>query len=61
MPVMTKMTSGVDECELMSGEVDTPLSAPGFVEPSERDIVYNFAPGEGQIPISVYQFYARGF
>ena len=46
--------SEVDECELMSGEADTLLSAPGFVEPSERDIVYNFAPGEGQIPISVF-------
>lgn len=44
----------VDECELMSGEADTLLSAPEFVEPSERDMVYNFAPGEGQIPVSVF-------
>lgn len=32
----------------------TLLFAPEFVEPSERDMVYNFAPGEGHIPVSVF-------
>ncbi|VDI54623.1 Hypothetical predicted protein [Mytilus galloprovincialis] len=46
--------SEVDENELMSGQADTLLTAPDFVEPAERQLIYNFAPGEGQIPVSVF-------
>ncbi|CAG2257671.1 unnamed protein product [Mytilus edulis] len=48
--------SEVDENELMSGQADTLLTAPDFVEPAERQLIYNFAPGEGQIPVSRLEF-----
>ncbi|KAK3099796.1 hypothetical protein FSP39_009735 [Pinctada imbricata] len=44
----------VDEGEKMSGEADTMLTAPDYIEPGERDKVYNFAPAEGGAPLSVF-------
>lgn len=38
----------------VSGLSDTLLSAQDFIEPGEREKVYNFAPGEGAIPVSVF-------
>ena len=46
--------SEVDEAELMSGQADTMLTAPDYIEPGERDHIYHFAPGEGSIPVSVF-------
>lgn len=36
------------------GIQDTMLSAPDFVETSEKDFIYNFVPGEGKVPVSVF-------
>lgn len=46
--------SEIDEDELMSGMSDTILSAKDFIETNERDLIYNFTPGEGNIPVSVF-------
>lgn len=49
--------SEVDENELISSQVDTLLTAPDFVEPSEKQDIYNFAPGEDKNPCQC--IYAR--
>ena len=36
------------------GIQDTMLTSPRLVEPSEKDFVYNYAPGEGRTPVSVF-------
>ena len=46
--------SEIDESEVMAGMSDTLLSAQDFIEPNERDMIYNFAPGEGSVPVSVF-------
>lgn len=44
----------VDDAGMISGEADALLTTPDFIEGNERDYVYNFAPGERNIPISVF-------
>ena len=44
----------VNDAELTSGVADTMLSSQDFIETNERDFVYNFAPGERNIPVSVF-------
>ncbi|XP_062579577.1 uncharacterized protein LOC134241554 [Saccostrea cucullata] len=46
--------SEVDIYESMCGEADTLLTAPSFVDQSEMEQVYNYAPGEGSIPVSIF-------
>jgi hypothetical protein len=46
--------SEVDDEELMSGQADTLLTTQDFIEPGDRDLLYNFAPGEGSVPVSVF-------
>ena len=45
----------VDESELCAGTLDTLLTAPDFVEDCERDKILNFAPGESNHPISIFE------
>jgi hypothetical protein len=58
--VITKKQEDIDEWsefddgELMSGEADTMLTAPNYLEPGERDKIYHFAPGEGSVPVSIF-------
>lgn len=42
-----------DETEPVSGQADTMLTTQDFVELGERDVLYNFAPAEGNVPVSV--------
>lgn len=46
--------SEVDSYESMCGEADTLLTAPSFIDQSEMEHVYNYAPGEGSLPISIF-------
>ena len=46
--------SETDENEVHPGILDTMLTAPDFVENSERDYVFSFAPAEGNVPMSVF-------
>lgn len=38
----------------MSGQADIMLTTQDFIEAEERDLLYNFAPGERSIPVSVF-------
>ena len=42
------------DSNISPGIQDTMLSAPDFVEPSEKDFIFNFAPGEGRQPVCFY-------
>ena len=46
--------SEVDETEWISGQADTMLTAQDFIEANEREMIYNFAPGERRVPISIF-------
>ena len=41
-----------DEAEIPAGVTDSMLTPPDFVNDSERQEIYNFAPGEGNSPLS---------
>ena len=43
-----------EELLVNPGILDTMLTSPDFVESSERDFVFSFAPSEGNIPLSVF-------
>ena len=44
-----------DEAEIPAGVTDSMLTPPDFVNDSERQEIYNFAPGEGIRPLSVFR------
>ena len=44
-----------DETELPAGVTDTMLNPPDYVDNSERQQIYNVAPGEGNTPLSVFR------
>ena len=44
-----------DEAEIPAGVTDSMLTAPDFVDDSERQEIYNFAPAEGNRPLSIFR------
>ena len=44
-----------DEAEIPAGVTDSMLTPPDLVNDSERQEIYNFAPGEGNSPLSVFR------
>ena len=44
-----------DETEIPAGVTDTMLTPPNYVDNSERQQIYNIAPGEGNTPLSVFR------
>ena len=44
-----------DETKLCPGVTDSMLTAPDFVDDSERQEIYNFAHGEGNRPLSIFR------
>ena len=44
-----------DEAEIQAGVTDSMLTPPDFVDDSERQEIYNFAPGEGNRPLSIFR------
>ena len=44
-----------DEAEIPAGVTDSMLTPPDFVNDSERQEIYNFAPGEGNGPLNVFR------
>ncbi|CAB4001647.1 Hypothetical predicted protein [Paramuricea clavata] len=44
-----------DVAEIPAGVTDSMLTPPDFVNDSERQEIYNFAPGEGNRPLSVFR------
>ena len=44
-----------DEHEDLAGVTDTLLTAPDFTTDNERQCILNIAPGEGNIPISIFR------
>ncbi len=44
-----------DEVEIPAGVTDSMLTPPDFVNDDERQEIYNFAPGEGNRPLSVFR------
>jgi hypothetical protein len=44
-----------DEAEIPAGVTDSMLTPPDFVNDSERQQIYNFAPGEGNRPLSIFR------
>ncbi len=44
-----------DEAEIPTGVTDNMLSAPDFVDDNERQDIYNFAPAEGNRPLSIFR------
>ena len=44
-----------DETEIPAGVIDTMLTPPDIVDNSERQQIYNVAPGEGNTPLSVFR------
>ena len=45
-----------DETEISAGVTDTMLTPPDYVDNSERQQIYNIAPGEGNTPLSVFRY-----
>ncbi len=43
-----------DEAEIPAGVTDSMLTAPDFVDDNERQNIYNFAPAEGNRPLSIF-------
>ncbi len=43
-----------DEVEIPAGVTDSMLTAPDFVDDNERQSIYNFAPAEGNRPLSIF-------
>ena len=44
-----------DETKIPAGVTDTMLTPPDYVNNSERQQIYNIAPGEGNTPLSVFR------
>ncbi len=44
-----------DEAEIPAGVTDSMLTAPDFVDDNERQTIYNFAPAEGNRPLSIFR------
>ena len=44
-----------DEAEIPAGVTDSMLTPPDFVDDSERQEIYNFDPGEGNRPLSIFR------
>ena len=44
-----------DKTEIPAGVTDTMLTPPDYVDNSERQQIYNIAPGEGNTPLSVFR------
>ena len=44
-----------DEAEIPAGITDSMLTAPDFVDDNERQSIYNFAPAEGNRPLSIFR------
>ena len=44
-----------DGVEIPAGVTDTMLSATDFLEDNERAQIYNIAPGEGSVPLSIFR------
>ena len=44
-----------DEAEIPAGVTDSMLTSPDFVDDSERQEIYNFAPAEGNRPLSIFR------
>ncbi len=44
-----------DEAEIPAGVTDSMLTAPDFVDDNERQSTYNFAPAEGNRPLSIFR------
>ena len=44
-----------DEAEIPAGVTDSMLTATDFLDDSERQHIYNFAPGEGNKPLSLFR------
>ena len=44
-----------DEAEIPAGVTDSMLTPPDFVNDSERQEIYNFAPAEGNKPLSIFR------
>ncbi len=44
-----------DEAEIPAGVTDSMLTAPDFVNDNERENIYNFAPAEGNRPLSIFR------
>ena len=44
-----------DEAEIPTGVTDSMLTAPDFVDDNERQGIYNFAPAEGNRPLSIFR------
>ena len=44
-----------DNVEIPAGETDTMLTATDFLKDRERAHIYNIAPGEGSIPLSIFK------
>ena len=44
-----------DDAEIPVGVTDTMLTATDFLEDNERAQIYNIAPGEGSVPLSIFR------
>ena len=44
-----------DDAEIPAGVTDTMLTAIDFLEDNERAQIYNIAPGEGSVPLSIFR------
>jgi hypothetical protein len=44
-----------DEAEIPAGVTDSMLTTPDFVDDSEKQEIYNFAPAEGSRPLSIFR------
>ena len=44
-----------EDAEIPSGVTDTMLTATDFLDDNERQQIYNIAPGEGSVPLSIFR------
>ena len=44
-----------EDAEIPAGVTDTMLTATDFLDDNERQQIYNIAPGEGSIPLSIFR------
>lgn len=45
----------IDETEIHGGTTDTMFTSPDFIEEEEKDNVWSFAPGQGNMPTSIFK------
>ena len=55
MVMRTKINWTEHDAEIPAGVTDTMLTAINFLEDNEQGQIYNMAPGEGRVPLSIFR------